>query len=497
VGGVNFMSRQTMGQRWCSLVLLAVFLSLFLYHGLPATAYRIGRAIEAGRRDANQEIEQPSPGESFRDERAAPFVRATQDVRAAVVHIDAVHQLESSANGPAGDPSEAARPWQGGELRISRGCGVVVDPQGLVLTCSRVVSGAAQVRIFLPSHEKPFLAKLAGSDAGTDLALLSFSPPPGGVTAAQIPSAGKLEIGEYVVAVGNAYRPGEFLWVGVVNSPGRRASPACCDPHDCIQTAAINLWNCGAPLVNLQGAIVGINTSLREADDFPAGLAIPASTAREVVAQLRTHGEVRRGWLGVFIHKASPTPELPPAANLPEGALAVAVDYVVPGSPAEQGGLRAGDVIVRFGGSPFYSAAELRRRIAGASLQSTVPIRVLRAARIEEPQVVIGPPPATPPQLPGEKEWGMQLLGHLSAEESGRLFVDGRRGVIVQEVEPRCKVRGLAPRDVILSVNGVATPDLEAFCREVNRLCEAQIADHVRLEVSTNGSPRQLVIGDE
>jgi serine protease Do len=490
------MSQQTMGQRWCSLVLLAVFISLFMYHGLPATAYRVGRAIEAGRRDSSQEMEQSPARESIPDERAAPFVRASQDVRAAVVHIDAVHQMESTGKGPAADPPGADRPWQGGELRISRGCGVVVDPQGLVLTCRRVVSGAAQVRIFLPSHEKPFLAKVAGSDPGTDLALLSFSPPAGGVTAAPIPSAGKLEIGEYVVAVGNAYRPGEFLWVGVVNSPGRRESPACCDPHDCIQTAAINLWNCGAPLVNLQGAIVGINTSLREADDFPAGLAIPAATARDVVAQLYMHGEVRRGWLGVFIHKASLTPELSAAANLPESALAVAVDYVVPGSPAEQGGLQAGDIIVRFGDSPFYSATEFRKRIAGAALQSSVPISVLRATRIEEPQIVIGRPPATPPQLPGEKEWGMQLLGHLSAEESGRLFLDGRRGVIVQEVERGCKF-GLAPRDVILSVNGVATPDLEAFCREVSRLCEAQIADRVRLEVSTNGKPHQLVIGDE
>jgi serine protease Do len=487
------MSRQTTGQRWCSLVLLAVFISLFMYYGLPATAYRIGRAIEAGRRDANPEIEQASLPESSRD--VAPFVRAGQGVCAAVVHIDALQQKGSSGSEPSAGTFRAS--WQEGDPRISRGCGVVVDPRGLVLTCRRVVAGAAQVRIFLPAHETPIVAQVAGSDAGTDLALLSFSPPPGGVAAIQIPTAGKLEVGEYVVAVGNAWRPGEFLWVGVVNACGRRASAACCDPHDCIETAAVNLWNCGAPLVNMQGTVVGINTSLREADDLPAGLAIPAATAADVVAKLRAYGEVRRGWLGVFIHKAHPGLELPPAANLPNGALAVAVDYVVPGSPAEQGGLQAGDVLVKFDGSHFFTAAELKKRIAGAVPQSRVAISVIRAGRVEESQIRVGHSPGTPPQLPGEKEWGMLLLGHLSAEESGRLFVSGRSGVIVQQVGPHCKVRGLAPRDVILSVNGVATPDLESFCREVGRLCDAQIADRVHLEVSTNGARRQLLIGDE
>jgi serine protease Do len=488
------MSRQTAVQRWCSLVLLAVFISLFMYHGLPATAYRIGRAIESGRRDA--EIEQASLPESSGDERVAPFVRAGQNVSAAVVHIDALHQREAGMESAAGLSSAPGRS-PGGEPRVSRGCGVVVDSQGLVLTCRRVVAGAAQIHILLPSHDMPIIAKVAGSDPGTDLALLSFVPPRGGVAAIQLPSAGKLEVGEYVVAVGNSYRPGEFLWVGLVNSCGRRASAACCDPHDCIETAAVNLWNCGAPLVNLRGAIVGINTSLREADNLPAGLAVPAATASEVVAQLRAYGEVRRGWLGIFIHKAHPGLELAPVASQPESALAVAVDYVVPGSPAEQGGLQAGDVIVKFGGSPFYTAGDLKKRIAGAAPQSSVPISLIRAGAVEERLIRIGNSPATPPPLPGEDEWGIQLLGHFSAEESGRLYASGRSGVIVEQVGPRCKVRGLAPRDVILSVNGAATPDLESFCREVGRLCDARIADQVHLEVSTNGTRRELQIGGE
>src|SRR5262249_25581759 len=188
--------------------------------------------------------------------------------------------------------------------------GVVIDPQGLVLTSLRVVWGARQVRVILSSERRPLIATVAGSDAGTDLAVLKFDPPVEGVTAVRFPSVSRLAVGDYVGAVGSAYHPREYVWVGVVNASGRRATPADCHPFDCIQTAAANSWNCGAPLVDLQGAIVGINTSLGDADGFPAGLAVPAVTAWEVAAQLCRNGEVQRGWLGVFLHKASLAPDL-------------------------------------------------------------------------------------------------------------------------------------------------------------------------------------------
>jgi serine protease Do len=175
--------------------------------------------------------------------------------------------------------------------------------------------------------------------------------------------------------------------------------------------------------------------------------------------------------------------------------LTVAVDYVVPGSPAAKGGIRAGDVIVKFDGLPFYSAAELRRRITGASPNDAIAVTLVRGGVLNQENVVAGRQPATPPFLPGESEWGIRLLGQLSAEESGRLIVDGREGVAVWDVEPHGKGRDLFPRDVIRSVNDVATPNLEVFCREVTRLLESPSREKVRLLVSSQGATRSVEIG--
>ncbi|MGE5193153.1 MAG: PDZ domain-containing protein [Deltaproteobacteria bacterium] len=487
------MSRQTAGQRWCSLVLLAVFLSLFMYYGLPAMAFRIGRSMEAGRRDAAEEMPEAPAAQPGRDGQAAPFVRASRNVRPAVVSIGALLPLDVAPSGAAADSSNGAR-----AARTSRGCGVVIDPRGFVLTSRRVVFGATQVHLGLSGHAAPFLAKIAGSDAATDLAVLQFEPPAEGVSAVELPEDGNVAIGDSVVAIGNAYHPGEFLWVGTVNSCGRQVSAACCDSHDCIQSAAVNQWNCGAPLVSLQGTIVGINTSFRAAEGLPCGLAVPAGTARQVAAELRNQGRVTRGWLGVFIHKMHPTLEVLRSVGLPEGALAVTVDYVVPGSPAEAGRIRAGDVLLKFAGLPVFTVADLRKRIARTAPNAELSVTLCREGAIVDQKIVIGRQPAIPPQLPGEKEWGVRLLSHLLAEELGTAVGEIPDAVVVQEVEARSRARGLSPRDVILSVNGVPTPTLEVFCREVSRLRAERAMRAVQLDVSSQGSPpRRIALGGE
>jgi serine protease Do len=313
---------------------------------------------------------------------------------------------------------------------------------------------------------------------------------------AALDDVGQIETGDFVMAVGNAYQPGEFLWVGSVSSCGRRSSPECCDVHDCIHTTAVNPWNCGGPLVNLNGTIVGISTSLQEPAGFPMGIAVHASTARHVAEQLRSQGRVRRGWLGVFIHKISPGAEVAAAAGLPDEALAATVDYVVPHSSADAGGIRAGDVILKFAGAPFDSALELRRKIAATPPQQEVILTVFHAGQVVDRQIVIGLLPATPPELPGEKQWGVRLLGHLSPEESKQMGVDHLPGVVVQAVKPRRKAKELSAHDVILSVNEISTPTLEAFCREVSRLPEGPAVTAVTLEVSSNGVRKRVVIGE-
>src|SRR5262249_24968912 len=153
-------------------------------------------------------------------EGAAYLARASRAVRPAVVRIEALH------DGAGGSSRESA-----GHAAISHGCGLLVDRQGWIVTSRRVVHGATAIRVHLASYRDPCTARLAGSDAGTDLAVLKFDPP-GAVPAAPLGDGAPIEVGECLMAVGNAFRPGEFVWVGVVNSDGARTSPACCNVHD-------------------------------------------------------------------------------------------------------------------------------------------------------------------------------------------------------------------------------------------------------------------------
>jgi serine protease Do len=493
------MSRHSAGQRWCSLVLLAVFLSLFLFYGLPAAAFRIGRAIEAGRFEAAARSDpvsdnEPAPTqEPVQDDRATFVADASRDIRPAVVRIEAAVPLELPEGGNGAGP----RP----PVRTARGCGVIIDHQGFVLTSRRLIARATQVAIRLSAYPSAFPAQIAGSDAVTDLAVLKFDPPPEGVPSARWGAPAQadqedLTLGEYVMAVGNAYQPGDFVWIGVVSSCGRRVSPASCGIRDCIHTTAVNPFNCGGPLINRHGAIVGINTSLRYWGGVADGAAVPAAVARHVVGDILRDGCVCRGWLGLFIHRVAPASRATlPRSEVSVDSLAVAVDYVVPDSPAEEGGLRAGDVLLRFAGAPFDSAVDLRRRITGTAPDKTVAITFLREGTVMERPLVVGRLPSVAPALPGEREWGIVLLDEVSPEESKQLVGD-LPGVVVRSIAPHCKARGLAPGDVIVSVNGVPTPSLEVFCREVGPLVRDRPATPVRLEYSSSGVRKPSVIAE-
>jgi len=459
-----------------------------MYYGLPAIALRINRAIEpASTADTSQNA--PSRENAAATGPAAFFSRVGERVRPAVVRVDALQFFESPENQPShpGDVQTSAS----GQSQIFRGCGLVIDRQGLVLTSRRVVAGATLVRVHLARHARPFFAQIAGSDAVTDLAVLRFEPPAEGMAVAALEEAEPLEIGEYVIAVGNAYEPGEFLWVGVVNANGGKTAPACCDIRDCISTAAANPWNCGGPLLNLNGRIVGIGTSLQDRHDLSLGVAVPAYTARRVVEELLSRGQVSRGWLGVFVHKDSPEPE----AGLSDGSLCLAVDYVVPDSPAAKAGIRAGDAITKMDGTALRSAGEFRKRIAGSAPGSEVVVTIQREREFLDRKITITRLPETPPALPGEREWGIRLLGHLSTEEAKFMGLEHLAGVVVQEVMSRRKASELAGRDVILAVNDVPTPNLEIFCREVSRLCECPAPAAVTLEVVSQGVRKRIVIG--
>jgi len=332
------------------------------------------------------------------------------------------------------------------------GSGVIVDAaRGYVLTNNHVVRGAEQVTVTLKDRRQ-FPAKLVGTDPGTDIAVLQI--PAGSLTALRFGDSDALQVGDYVIAIGNPFGIGQTVTSGIVSALGRSGlTPA--GYEDFIQTdASINPGNSGGALVNLRGELIGINTAIigPSGGNVGIGFAVPSGMARAVLDQIVRYGEVRRGQLG--IEMADLTPELAPklGVKVVEGVVVAAVH---PGSPAEKAGLRERDVIVAMNGRLVHAAAELRARLGLTPIGEEVELRVNRGteartvrAQIAPPQEVTGGEGQPVPQLPG--------MSVVEIERGSLLFKRLRGGgLVVSAVEPgsRALQAGFRPGDIIYAVN--------------------------------------------
>ncbi|MGQ0637623.1 MAG: trypsin-like peptidase domain-containing protein [Planctomycetaceae bacterium] len=451
------MLRQSPAQRWSSLVLLAVVASVALYFGVPHLAYRIGRSLEAGRSDAADD-RKLLRAQALGEEQIESARRLTAAVRPAVVRVEAIGQTAEAAS-PAAGPEPAPG------LAPSLACGVIIDAQGLVLTNCEPLSGHKTIRVLLPETH-PREAQLVGCDPETDLALVRFQPPPDRqLTAAPLRASRLPAQGEFVVALGHAFRQQDWVWLGRVNLPGRAATAAACLPQDFLGTAAANDFNSGGPLLDARGEIVGINVSWSGLDGGRMGFAVPACIAREVVDELRSSGYVRRGWLGVFTHTVHPLPQ----PELPPGAAPVCIDYVIPESPALAAGLLPGDLLLRVNDWPLRSAGDLRRFVAATRPPVTLRLTLLRDGSLVHVTATVQRRPETPPALPGEREWGIRPLCHLPAEARRLFGLDEDSGVVVERVYAGARAAGLRDGDVIREIDDAPVCNLADFCREVRR----------------------------
>src|SRR5262249_27623797 len=231
----------------------------------------------------------------------------------------------------------------------SLGSGFVIDSSGYILTNNHVVENADEIVVKL-ANGKEFKAKVAGRDAKTDIALIEIKGDAKDLPAVKLGDSNSLRVGEWVVAIGNPFGLENTVTVGIVSAVGRHINQG---PYDnFIQTdAAINPGNPGGPLLNTKGEVVGLNTAIfsRSGGNIGIGFAIPIDLAKEIVPQLKEKGRVTRGWLGVMIQKV--TPDIAESLGLEESKGALVADVVKDG-PAEQAGLKQGDVIVEFEGKP-------------------------------------------------------------------------------------------------------------------------------------------------
>jgi Do/DeqQ family serine protease len=255
------------------------------------------------------------------------------------------------------------------------GSGVIVDAErGYVLTNSHLVDNATKIEVTTKDNRR-FTARLIGRDTGTDIALLQI--PAEGLTAVPIGDSSRLQVGDFVLAVGNPFGLGQTVTSGIVSALGRTGL-GIEGYEDFIQTdASINPGNSGGALVNLQGQLVGINTAILApgGGNIGIGFAVPINIAREVMDQLTRYGEVRHGHIGVAIQDLTPDLARALDATHSDGALIARVE---PGSAAQRAGLRTSDLIIAVDGTPIHSASELKNRIGLAEIGDEIALTIDR-----------------------------------------------------------------------------------------------------------------------
>ena len=258
----------------------------------------------------------------------------------------------------------------------SLGSGVIVSPDGYILTANHVVEGADKVKVALASGEKEFDAKIIGTDPATDTAVLKVDGK--NLPAITIADSDKLEVGDVVLAVGNPFGVGQTVTMGIVSGLGRGGF-GINNYENFIQTdAAINLGNSGGPLVDAEGRLVGINTWIisRSGGSQGLGFAVPVNMARYAMERLISEGKVTRGYLGLGLQPEM-TPELAKEFNLPNmnGALVTTVE---PDSPAAKAGFKEADFVTEFNGQKVKDMRHLRLLVSQTAPGKTVKLKILR-----------------------------------------------------------------------------------------------------------------------
>jgi Do/DeqQ family serine protease len=456
--------------------------------GLVAVGFRVARLrgeIQAANQAASLKLADPNEGPSKNS--FAPIVKK---VLPEVVNISSSKVVKTSAGSSEqmpqmmpmdpffrqffGDNSGRQFNIPEEDRERSLGSGVIVSPEGYILTNNHVVAGATEIRV-TTSDKHAYKARIVGTDPRTDIAVLK-------VEATNLPSvtiadSSQVQVGDYALAIGDPFGVGETVTMGIVSATGR-ANLGIEDYEDFIQTdAPINPGNSGGALVNDRGELIGINTAILShgsGGSQGVGFAVPSNLARNVMDQIVRNGKVTRAYLGVSIQEVSPELAKAFGEAEPRGAL---VGDVSSGSPAEKSGLQKGDIVVELNGKPITDNNQLRMSISMMPPDATANLKVLRNGSEREIAVKLGVLPTDKEQASVETANPPGALEGVSVENVTDQAVQqlglpaNTHGVVVTDISPASPVAdsGLQPGDVIQEVNHQAVTNVTDFDQAVRK----------------------------
>jgi serine protease Do len=393
------------------------------------------------------------------------FSSLAKTVSPGVVHVQVEKTVQGSPqmfHGFGGQPFGEQSPWgsgphsngeNGSEYRQpGLGSGFIIDKDGTIVTNNHVVENADKISVTLQDGRE-FDADIVGLDPYTDLALIKVNAGED-LPTVKLGSSDDVNVGEWVVAIGNPFGLDHTVTAGIVSAKGRVIGSGPYD--DFIQTdTSINPGNSGGPLINMRGEVIGINTMII-AGGQGIGFAIPIDLAKGIIAQLQKDGEVTRGWLGVTVQNVSG--DVAAYYGIKDGSGLLVAD-TVPGDPADRAGIKPKDIILNVNGKPISKSRDLTMLVAGLGVGQTAKVTVLRDGKQKTLDVQIAKRPVTlaeaaAPRKSKEAEFGFQVAD-ITPEMAQRYNLSAEGAVMVVGVQSGSKAdkAGIQKGDVVIEVN--------------------------------------------
>ena len=393
------------------------------------------------------------------------FASLAKKLGPAVVNVSTsgVRRTAQEGPNPFGDDDSLNQFWQrffggriprggGAQRQKGLGSGFIIDRDGTIVTNYHVVDGADKIVVTL-SDGRTFDGKVLGKDEKTDVAVVKITANHDLPTAA-LGDSDRLEVGEWVMAIGNPFGLDHTVTSGIVSAKGRHIGAGPYD--DFIQTdASINPGNSGGPLINLRGEVVGINTAIFSGtgSNIGIGFAIPVNLVKDELSQLKSKGKIVRGFVGVTIQKV--TPDLADSIGLKQATGALVADVSKDG-PADRAGIKTGDVITEFDHKDIKDSADLPLLVARTAPGKTVPVKILRNSKDMTLNVAVGEMKESREVVASSREGNLGLsVQPLTPELASNLGIDKTDGVVVTSVQPGSPGddAGLQQGDVIAEIN--------------------------------------------